>query len=156
MTVPMPLSPDYKPLKDRIYVPVKKEVTIKRKINKDKPASLYESSKAMGRRINYFYDMQITSPLKYRFIRFHGKGEMVKGYFYYEKYYDDLYEKTQNIIKVLSETRTKSKFADLIGICPTLLTHYTKRNGKKRFITKLQVMRKIIRGFETYELKGNR
>ncbi len=147
----MQLSPSYQPIEERIVERV--VIPTQGKLHKSKLKNMHKASKEVGKCKTFFYTMRLTSPLRYRFVHFHGKGSLVRGHIHYEKYYDSIYEKTQNIIKTLSDTRNKSKFSDHIGICQTLLSNYNSPNTKSKFITKLQVMRRIVRGFETYELK---
>ncbi len=150
MQVPLQLSPDYIRIEDRndrIKVLGKKNKT-----HQDKPSNTYKDSIKLGQSKGYFYTMQVKNPLKYRFIRFHGKGDMVAGFIYYGNYFDALSKETQEILKILTVNREKKKFATHIDIDKCTLSKYINmKKVKAKFWSRMLTMRKIVRGFDTFK-----
>ncbi len=92
------------------------------------------------------------SPLRQRFWSFHGKGNIPKGQRHYNKYYDDMFKEMKEVLKILSYSKSKSRFAKYVGVDQSMLSNYQRiglTNAKT--ITKLRNMQRIVKGYLRYE-----
>ncbi len=153
---PLKLSPYYIPIEDK---PEPTELSIEprkvQKTHKEGPSKTRDDSLRMGRTKQYFYSIQIRYPVQYRFIRFHGRGDMVSGHACFEQYWNKLDKEVKQIIKILGVARSKAAFAKYIGICPTILSQYNKKQKiHKKFWLRLLTMKKIVDEFDGFIKRG--
>ena len=92
------------------------------------------------------------SPLRQRFWSFHGKGNVPKGQRHYNNYYDNMFKEMKEVLKILSYSKSKSRFAKYVGVDQSMLSNY-QRIGltNSKTITKLRHMQRIVKGYLRYE-----
>ncbi len=84
---PLNLSPDYIKIEDK--APEPKILDIKKRTSwKTRDKALIDYSRKTGKDNQYFRNIRDRTPIVYSFIRFHGKGDLGKGYLYYKEYWD--------------------------------------------------------------------
>jgi len=123
---PLQLSPDYIPIENPVI-----------KTTKYKKLPKWERS----------------SPLRDRFILFHGKGDKEKGLDFLGKYWDRLQRESLDIIYIISATRSNKSYGEYIGVDAANFTHYknAKKVIKKKFWSRLIIMHKIVKNYDEYK-----
>ena len=156
MTHPLKLSPDYTPLgayKKQSVVQEQKNIKKERKRMQKEPPKLertYRYSLLVGKSRQFFYNMYHVNPVKYRFIQFHGKGDLAAGYDFYKKYCERMNVETRQIVKILTKNRLKRAFSKYIHIDTTTLSHHDRRQNARVSFRKLMFMKKITKNFDTF------
>ncbi len=94
-----------------------------------------------------------STPLRDRFILFHGKGDKEKGLDFLDKYWDRLQRESLDIIYIVSATRSNKSYGNYIGVDPANFTHYknAKKVIKKKFWSRLIIMHKIVKNYDEYK-----
>jgi len=90
--------------------------------------------------------------VKHRFLMLYGRGDLLAGHLHYVRYWDRVDDEARAITQTLGAAKKKAAFARHIGIDPTILSQYSKKQKvHKKFWNRLITMRKIVKGFKTFK-----
>ncbi len=150
MTVPLQLHPDYIKIENKDKEPEAPVVIAKRRAYRRSgiPANQH---KKIGMSQGFFHSMKGSNPTRYRFVQFHGKGDLAAGVAIFNMYWDNINRRVGEMIDTLKQRRRLKAFAEYVGdIDPSLLSQYagSRRNVTNRRWDRLLNMRKIVRNYD--------